>query len=84
MKFVVFCIVLSTIVSLALTLEYPRNSTTDCHPCCPERNCDRRPAACRPSRICSEVENCKCRCKEGYLRDNISKRCVLPSDCAKI
>uniref|UniRef100_A0A6P7FC36 Uncharacterized protein LOC114328752 isoform X4 n=1 Tax=Diabrotica virgifera virgifera TaxID=50390 RepID=A0A6P7FC36_DIAVI len=76
MKFVVFCIVLSTIVSLALTLDCPTNSSQVCGDCSPEGRCIPKPVAWRSSYDC---RLCHCRCDKGYLRD--SGRCVLPKDC---
>uniref|UniRef100_A0A6P7FK07 Trypsin inhibitor-like isoform X1 n=1 Tax=Diabrotica virgifera virgifera TaxID=50390 RepID=A0A6P7FK07_DIAVI len=87
MKFVVFCIVLSTIVSLALTLECPVNSREECGSgCCPEITCDRRVVTCTPPRICNKllIFICRCICDFGYIRDSVSGECVLPRDCPKI
>uniref|UniRef100_A0A6P7FCW1 Uncharacterized protein LOC114328752 isoform X6 n=1 Tax=Diabrotica virgifera virgifera TaxID=50390 RepID=A0A6P7FCW1_DIAVI len=75
MKFVVFCIVLSTIVSLALTLDCASNTTEVCGDCSPEKRCDTIRVQQRTCLVCF------CRCNKGYLKDG--GRCVLPKDCPK-
>uniref|UniRef100_A0A6P7FK12 Uncharacterized protein LOC114328752 isoform X5 n=1 Tax=Diabrotica virgifera virgifera TaxID=50390 RepID=A0A6P7FK12_DIAVI len=75
MKFVVFCIVLSTIVSLALTLDCEPNSRIVCADCSPEPHCQPKHAHKRACQICL------CKCNKGFLRDG--GRCVLPKDCPK-
>ncbi|XP_050510127.1 venom peptide SjAPI-like isoform X2 [Diabrotica virgifera virgifera] len=49
-----------------------------CAPCCPEQevSCQNKvPRAC-PSPICPYSCELKCYCTEGYLRDNVSGKCV--------
>uniref|UniRef100_A0A6P7FKL3 Uncharacterized protein LOC114328751 isoform X1 n=1 Tax=Diabrotica virgifera virgifera TaxID=50390 RepID=A0A6P7FKL3_DIAVI len=93
MKFVVFCFVLSAIVSSTVTIgrmECPPNSSEACEGCCLERTCQRRVVPCRPIRDCIynpiAVNLCKlvCRCKRGYIKDALSDQCVLPTNCPTI
>uniref|UniRef100_A0A6P7FKL9 Uncharacterized protein LOC114328752 isoform X3 n=1 Tax=Diabrotica virgifera virgifera TaxID=50390 RepID=A0A6P7FKL9_DIAVI len=79
MKFVVFCIVLSTIVSLALTLDCPTNSSQVCEDCSPQQSCATKPVVPRRGRFHCDL--CTCRCDEGYLIDHSTGRCLLPKDC---
>ncbi|XP_028133504.2 serine protease inhibitor swm-1-like isoform X2 [Diabrotica virgifera virgifera] len=77
MKFVVFCFVLSAIVSLTVTIDCPANSTQVCGDCSPQESCSApEPVALGGPYHC---RLCQCRCDKGYLRD--SGRCVLPKDC---
>uniref|UniRef100_A0A6P7FF64 Cysteine-rich venom protein 6-like n=1 Tax=Diabrotica virgifera virgifera TaxID=50390 RepID=A0A6P7FF64_DIAVI len=61
----------------------PSNSHQACAPCCPDPSCQIRIVFCRADRYCDQRCKSICRCNVGYLKDNVTGKCVLPAQCPK-
>ncbi|CAH1185589.1 unnamed protein product [Phyllotreta striolata] len=62
--------------------ECPDNEHIGCETCCPEsvETCqNRNPKPCK--KMCTTICKWGCQCDEGYIRDEISNRCVRPYQC---
>uniref|UniRef100_A0A6P7GLU6 Venom peptide SjAPI-like n=1 Tax=Diabrotica virgifera virgifera TaxID=50390 RepID=A0A6P7GLU6_DIAVI len=57
------------------------NEVQGCEPCCPELevSCQKKVPGTCPSPICLAICKLKCVCAQGYLRDQVSGKCV--KDC---